>query len=252
MRLIVDNLSVSIGNKKPIDNISFDVDTNEVLSIIGQSGSGKSLTALSIMGLLDPAVFNINGKIVFDGVDILKLPEKKRKSLCLDNIAMIYQNPFNSLMPVERIKKQIIRMYGIKKLKPDFDKICELLEYTGLNPEIIINKYPHELSGGELQRVIIAMSMALDPSVLICDEPTTALDQKTGKQIISLLKKIKEEQGLSVLFISHDLSVVEEIADRIAIMKSGKIVEIGDSEEIFNNPKHDYVKELLEVARLER
>lgn len=250
-RLDVKNLSISVKGHRLVQGIDFSSKENETLAILGESGSGKTLTALSVMGLLDRR-YQVQGEILFDGVDLNQLPETKRKAYALRRIAMIYQNPFRAFSPVEKIQKQVKRIYEIQKEKEDMGKVRELLGYSHLEPKYILEKYPFEMSGGELQRTLIALSMLFEPELLICDEPTTALDVKTGEQVLTMIKTLQEAKGLSVLFISHDLTSVEKIAHRIVVMKEGKIVESGTKEELLTNPKEDYTKLLMEASRLER
>ena len=199
--LEVNNLRITVNSKVLVDNISFKLDENKTLGIIGQSGSGKTLTVLSIMGLLDRKVYKISGNIKFLNKEILGLNEKEIALIRLSDIAMVYQNPFNTFSPVEKINKQLDRIYRIKKLKRDDIKIKKLLEKVSLN-ESYLKKYPHEMSGGELQRMVIVTALLLKPEIIIFDEPTTSLDINTGRSIIKLLKKLKKEEKFSIIFIS--------------------------------------------------
>jgi ABC transporter, ATP-binding protein len=247
--LEVNNLKIAANDKILIDNISFKLNRNETLGIIGQSGSGKTLTVLSTMGLLDRNIYEISGSIKFMGQEILELSEKETALIRLSDIAMVYQNPFNTFSPVEKINKQLDRIYKIKKLKRDDIKIKYLLEKVSLS-ESYLKKYPHEMSGGELQRMVIVTALLLNPEVLICDEPTTSLDIKTGKSIIELLKKLQKEEKFSIIFISHDLDMIEDISDELIVMKSGKIVEKGKASEVINNPEDEYSRKLLKLFKL--
>ncbi len=229
-----------------VDGIDFAINNNEVISIIGESGSGKSLTATAIMGLLDKSL-NKSGEIIFEGKNLLFLKDNQMAKIRLKKIAMIYQNPFNALVPVMTIEKQLEYIYKIQKKNVDWPRIKKLMEEVDLSLEYL-KKYPYELSGGELQRVVIVTAMLLRPKLLICDEPTTALDSQTGLRIISLIQRLKNEYGISVLFISHDLTLARIIADRVLIMKKGKIIEEGPAKEVYNNPKEDYTKELLKAS----
>ena len=247
--LEVNNLKIAANDKILVDNISFKLDENKTLGIIGQSGSGKTLTVLSIMGLLDRKIYGISGSIKFMGKEILELSEKETVLIRLSDIAIVYQNPFNTFSPVEKINKQLDRIYKIKKLKRDDIKIKYLLEKVSLN-ESYLKKYPHEMSGGELQRMVIVTALLLNPEVLICDEPTTSLDVNTGKSIIKLLKKLQKEEKFSIIFISHDLDMIEDISAELIVMKSGKIVEKGKASEVINNPKDEYSRKLLKLFKL--
>lgn len=247
--LEVNNLKISANDKILVDNVSFKLNRNETLGIIGQSGSGKTLTVLSVMGLLDRNIYEVSGSIKFMGKEILELSEKETVLIRLSDIAIVYQNPFNTFSPVEKINKQLDRIYKIKKLKRDDIKIKYLLEKVFLN-ESYLKKYPHEMSGGELQRMVIVTALLLNPEVLICDEPTTSLDIKTGKSIIELLKKLQKEEKFSIIFISHDLDMIEDISDDLIVMKSGKIIEKGKASEVINNPKDEYSRKLLKLFKL--
>lgn len=247
--LEVNNLRITVNSKVLIDNISFKLDENKTLGIIGQSGSGKTLTVLSIMGLLDRKVYKISGNIKFLNKEILGLNEKEIALIRLSDIAMVYQNPFNTFSPVEKINKQLYRIYRIKKLKRDDIKIKKLLEKVSLN-ESYLKKYPHEMSGGELQRMVIVTALLLKPEIIIFDEPTTSLDINTGRSIIKLLKKLKKEEKFSIIFISHDLDMIEDVSDELIVMKNGKIVEKGKALEVINNPKDEYSRKLLKLFKL--
>ena len=247
--LEVNNLRITVNSKVLVDNISFKLDENKTLGIIGQSGSGKTLTVLSIMGLLDRKVYKISGNIKFLNKEILGLNEKEIALIRLSDIAMVYQNPFNTFSPVEKINKQLDRIYKIKKLKRDDIKIKKLLEKVSLN-ESYLKKYPHEMSGGELQRMVIVTALLLKPEIIIFDEPTTSLDINTGRSIIKLLKKLKKEEKFSIIFISHDLDMIEDVSDELIVMKNGKIVEKGKALEVINNPKDEYSRKLLKLFKL--
>ena len=242
-------MRITVNSKVLVDNISFKLDENKTLGIIGQSGSGKTLTVLSIMGLLDRKIYKISGNIKFLNNEILGLNEKEIALIRLSEIAMVYQNPFNTFSPVEKINKQLDRIYKIKKLKRDDIKIKYLLEKVSLS-ESYLKKYPHEMSGGELQRMVIVTALLLKPEIIIFDEPTTSLDINTGRSIIKLLKKLKKEEKFSIIFISHDLNMIEDISDELIVMKNGKIVEKGKALEVINNPKDEYSRKLLKLFKL--
>lgn len=245
----VNDLTISTETKTLVKNVSFSLGENESLGIIGKSGSGKSLTALAIMGLLDRKVFSVKGSIKFFGQNLFELSEKDLVNVRLSKIAFVYQNPFNTFSPVEKINKQINRIYKIKKIKRDNDKIKELLKEVSLN-ESYLNKYPYELSGGELQRLVILTSLLFNPMLLICDEPTTSLDEETGIRIIELLNKIRVKNKLALIFITHDLSIVDKISQKLIIMNDGEIIERGKTFDILKNPKSDYTKKLLVFSKL--
>lgn len=251
--LEVKDLSIEFetnnGTVKAIRGVDFSLSCGESLSIVGESGSGKSVTTRSIMGLLAKNGKVTNGTIMYDGKDLSKISDKEFQHIRGKDIAMIFQDPMTSLDPTMKIGKQIEE--GLIK-HTDFDKekrynrVIELLEQVGIDrPEIRYNQYPHQFSGGMRQRVVIAIALACNPKILICDEPTTALDVTIQAQIIDLIKEIQQKNNLAVIFITHDLGVVANISDRVAVMYAGKIVEIGTSDEVFYHSKHPYTWGLL-------
>lgn len=245
----VTNLKIEASGKVLVDEISFKLSENESLGIIGSSGSGKTLTSLSLMGLLDKETYKISGSIKLFEEEIIGISEKEMAKKRLSEISFVYQNPFNTFSPVEKIKNQFDRIYKIKKLKKDNEKIRRLLEEVSLN-ESHLEKFPYELSGGELQRLVIVTALLLNPKVLICDEPTTALDVEVGEKIIELLNNIRKKEKLSLIFVTHDLSIIGNITERLIIMNNGKIAESGKTEEILRSPKDEYTKKLLSYSRL--
>ena len=255
--LKVENLTVSfnddIGNGIIVDNFSFELNKGEILALVGESGSGKSMTALSIIGLLKKNAV-VGGVIDLDGTNLLELTKKERRSYMGDDIAMIFQEPMTSLNPVMRVGKQVEEMIKLhidafdkKPSKKEMkDKVIEMFEKVDLpEPEKIYRKYPHELSGGMRQRIVIAIALSCQPKILICDEPTTALDVTIQAKIIELIRRIQKERGISVIYITHDLGVVAKVADYVNVMYAGKIVEKGTINEIFYDPKHPYTWGLL-------
>lgn len=252
--LEIINLQTIIKTKQgaiyPVNIIDFDVLKGEILAIVGESGSGKSLTALSIIGLNSDVIsYNSNSEIRFEGKNLLKEKERYLRTVRGNRIAMIFQDPMFSLNPVKKIGKQIaevLHIHNIMSKKASTKRVIELLTQVGIsNPTTRIQSFPHELSGGMRQRVMIAMALACNPEILIADEPTTALDVTIQAQILVLLKKIQSENNLSIILITHDLGVVAEIADRVAVMYSGKIVEQADVFTLFNHPRHPYTVGLL-------
>ena len=230
----INNLNISTSNKTLVSDVSFDIEKSEILALVGESGSGKTLTALSIVDLLPKS---------------LKSNNNATKLIRGKDVGMIFQEPMTSLNPLHTIGKQIgeaIKIHQSLNKSSINSKIIELLNAVELGHFASrLNAYPHQLSGGERQRVMIAMAIANNPKLLIADEPTTALDVTIQAQILKLLEKLKNELGMSVLLITHDLSIVRKIADRVAIMQKGRIVEIGKTIEIMNNPQNDYTKKLL-------
>ena len=251
--LDVKELSVHFGDEKApfkaVDRISYQVNQGEVLGIVGESGSGKSVSSLAVMGLIDfPGRVSAKG-LEFEGKDLLSLPPKEKRELVGADIAMIFQDPMTSLNPAYTVGFQImeaIKAHQGGSKKERRERTLELLRLVGIpDPESRIDVYPHQLSGGMSQRVMIAMAIACKPRLLIADEPTTALDVTIQAQIIDLLKSLKEEYGFSVIFITHDLGVVASIADKVAVMYAGEIIEYATVEEIFYEPCHPYTWSLL-------
>ncbi|MDN5248581.1 MAG: ABC transporter ATP-binding protein [Alphaproteobacteria bacterium] len=233
-----------------VDHISLDIQKGETVALVGESGSGKSATALSILKLHSyPAVQHPSGQIIFKGQDLLCASDKQLHSVRGNDISMIFQEPMTSLNPLHTIEKQIIETLSIHQgLSGNAARVktMELLAQVGIRePEKRLKSFPHELSGGQRQRVMIALALANNPELLIADEPTTALDVTIQAQILQLLLQIKKDTGMSMLFITHDLGVVRGIADRVCVMTQGKIVEVGNTKEIFENPQHPYTKQLL-------
>ncbi|WP_088044177.1 ABC transporter ATP-binding protein [Bacillus sp. EAC] len=233
-----------------IDGVSFDIKKGETLAIVGESGSGKSVTSLSIMGLIPSPPGRIeNGDIKFHNESLLTKTEKEMRAIRGNQISMIFQEPMTSLNPVYKIGDQIIESIILhQKLSKNEAKkeVIRLLNLVGIpEPERRLTQYPHELSGGMRQRVMIAIALACNPEVLIADEPTTALDVTIQNQILALMKKLKRETNMSIMLITHDLGVVAEMADRVVVMYSGQVVEQGDVFTIFENPKHPYTEGLL-------
>jgi microcin C transport system ATP-binding protein len=233
-----------------VDRVSFDVGNGETVALVGESGSGKSVTALSILKLLPyPAARHPSGAIVFKGKDLLPLGERAMQRVRGDDITIVFQEPMSSLNPLHTIEKQIAEILLLHRgLTGDAARarIIEVLTQVGIpDPQTRLASYPHQLSGGQRQRVMIAMALANEPDLLIADEPTTALDVTVQAQIIELLKDIKQRLGMSLLFITHDLGIVRKLADRVCVMKEGKIVEQGEVERVFTAPAHPYTRALL-------
>ncbi|MDX2388481.1 ATP-binding cassette domain-containing protein, partial [Sinorhizobium medicae] len=233
-----------------VDRISFDIKRGETVALVGESGSGKSVSANSILRLLPyPAASHPSGEIVFNGKDLLKVGEDELRHVRGNDVTMIFQEPMTSLNPLHTIEQQIgeiLEIHQNLKGAAARARTLELLDQVGIREaEKRLGAYPHQLSGGQRQRVMIAMALANRPELLIADEPTTALDVTVQAQILELLKSLKDEHGMSMLFITHDLGIVRKIADRVCVMTKGKIVETGPTAEIFANPQHDYTRHLL-------
>ncbi|REG89256.1 ABC transporter ATP-binding protein [Winogradskyella sediminis] len=236
--------------KQIINNISYQIETNEIVAVVGESGSGKSISSLALMGLLPKQISKItSGSILFEDKNLVELSEKEFEAIRGNDIAMIFQEPMSSLNPSMRCGKQveeILQQHFKLSTSEIKSEVLHLFEKVKLpNPKRIYKAYPHEISGGQKQRVMIAMAIACKPKLLIADEPTTALDVTVQKEILELLKTIQTETKMSVLFISHDLSLVSELADRVLVMYRGEIVEQGNTDTIFNHPEHNYTKALI-------
>lgn len=233
------------------------LDEGEIVGIVGESGSGKSMSALAIAGLLSRKHMKKRGQILFDGVDLLTCSRETLRKYQGNDISMVFQEPMTSLNPVKKIGWQVGESLRIHTSLSDDEireKVLKMLANVELSdPEGVYDKYPHELSGGMRQRVMIAAALICEPKILIADEPTTALDVTVQAQIIKLLKKINEKTGTAILFISHDLSVVRRLCTRVLVMYQGRVVETGDVNEVFDNPREDYTKRLIKaIPKMEK
>lgn len=247
--LEVKDLRIRFNENTVLNNISFSLEEKKILGLVGESGSGKSLTSYAIMGLLPKSAVIDAGEIIFKGEDLLKKSPRTLRTLLGKEIAMIFQEPMTSLNPSLTCGEQVLEAILLHENKTRTNakqKVIELFEQVLLpTPERIFKSYPHQLSGGQKQRVMIAMALSCNPSLLIADEPTTALDVTVQKEILSLLKKLQQERAMSVIFISHDLGVIKELCDDVIVMFKGKIIEKNTVSTIFNNPKSAYTKGLI-------
>lgn len=251
--LEVNNLEINFktfaGQVRAIRGVNFNLKKGETLAIVGESGSGKSVTVRSIMRLLANNAIVNSGEILFEGENLLEKSEKSMQAIRGKDIAMIFQDPMTSLNPVMKIGTQIaepIMLHQKKSKKEAFAQAQKILELVGIpNAAERMNHYPHQFSGGQRQRIVIAIALACNPKVLIADEPTTALDVTIQAQILELMKELQHKIDTSIIFITHDLGVVANVADRVAVMYAGKIVETGDVDEIFYNPQHPYTWGLI-------
>lgn len=251
--LEVKNLSVDFiprrSSHPAVDGVSFSMEGGEMLGLVGESGSGKTVTALSIAGLIERSRTETGGEIIFDGRNLLECSRGELREIQGRDIGVIFQEPMTSLNPLIKTGLQVEETLKIHTDLPRSERhrlAIEVMEHVGLpEPEVAYNKYPHQLSGGQRQRAMIASAFISNPKLLICDEPTTALDVTVQAQIIELLRKINELQGVAMLFISHDLNVVRKLCTRVAVMYHGRIVEQGLVNEIFENPQDEYTKRLI-------
>lgn len=251
--LSIRDLSIGIlsasGTHNAVNKISYDVKEGEILGVVGESGCGKTVTNLAIMGLLPKTLYVEGGQILFEGQDLVPMSVKQRNLLTGKKIAMIYQEPLTSLNPLMKIGAQVAEPLKVHEDLPKEEihrRVLQALTEVGLpDPEGMCKLYPHQLSGGQRQRVMIAMATVCRPDLMIADEPTTALDVTVQAQVLSLLKKISKKHGMAIIFISHDLSVIRQIADRVLVMYAGKIVEEAETETILQHPAHPYTKGLI-------
>lgn len=252
--LQVKNLTVALEkdgiNCPLVKNLSYTLGEGQTLAIVGESGCGKTMQALAVMGLL-PSNINVSGgEIIFENKNILNLPPKERRKLNGESIALIFQDALTSLNPVLTIKEHFLEVYKSRTnltAKEAEEKIKELLAQTELPPRVLTS-YPHQLSGGQRQRVMIALALTLNPKLLIADEPTTALDEKTQEQIINLIKTIQQKRKMAVIFITHDLKLAKTVADKIFVLYAGTKIEEASTQELFNNPLHPYTYGLLKAV----
>jgi oligopeptide/dipeptide ABC transporter ATP-binding protein len=251
--LSVENLRVEFGTPAAplvaVDDVTFSIGPGEILGLVGESGSGKSLTSRAIMRLVaDPGRVS-RGRIVFDGRDVLGLSDAELRRFRARDVGMIFQDPFSSLNPVLRVGRQLtetLRFNAGLDRRAARERGLELLHHVGIpDPGGCFDSYPHELSGGMRQRVMIALATAAGPRLLLADEPTTALDVTTQKQILTLLARMRRENGMSILLVSHDFGVIAQMCDRVAVMYGGHIVEAGPVLEVYDNPHHPYTRALL-------
>lgn len=252
--LEVNDLAISFntfnGEVQAVRGVSFEVNKGETLAIVGESGSGKSVTTSALMGLLPKYQAMIkSGQILFEGEDLVKKTNKEMQKIRGEEISMVFQDPMSSLNPTMKVGNQVmeglIKHQNMNRAHAK-KKAIELLDQVGIpEPEIRMSQYPHQFSGGMRQRVVIAIALACNPKILIADEPTTALDVTIQAQILELMKDIQKDTNSAIIFITHDLGVVANVADRVAVMYAGKIVEVGTVDDIFYNPKHPYTWGLL-------
>jgi peptide/nickel transport system ATP-binding protein len=259
--LHVEDLTVSVptrqGPRTILDQVTFDVYPHEVMGLVGESGSGKTMTSLAVMGLLPPAAKVSGGHVWFDRRDLLALSEHERSALRGSHIAMIFQNPRSALNPLIRAGDQVARALRIHQklgVQAAYEAAIELLRHVGIpDAATRARAYPHQLSGGMAQRVLIAMMLACQPRLLIADEPTTGLDVTIQAQIFELIKEVQAETGAALLLITHDLGVVSEVCQRVAVMYGGQVMEVASVTDLFARPQHPYTERLLgSILRVDR
>ena len=240
-----------VRDREAVSGVSLTIHDGEILGLVGESGSGKSVTAMSIAGLLPRRQCTFSGDILLDGKDLLHTDRSELRKIHGREIGVVFQEPMSSMDPLMRVGEQVgeaLRIHTTLTREERKAKVLRAMEDVELqNPEEVYLKYPHELSGGMLQRAMIAAAIVIEPSLLLLDEPTTALDVTIQAQILTLLKKLNSEYGMSMLFISHNLNVVRKLCKNVAVMKQGVLVETGETEEIFHNPQHPYTKKLIDA-----
>jgi oligopeptide/dipeptide ABC transporter ATP-binding protein len=234
---------------RAVDQVDLEIFRGEVFALVGESGCGKTVTALSIMGLIDEPGRIINGDIIFDGISLLSLTEDELNRMRGGRISLIFQDPQARLNPVFTVGSQLAEIFQVhygEPRKAAFERSVKLLENVGIpDPSDRVHAYPHELSGGQAQRVMIAMALALEPELIIADEPTTALDVTIQAQILDLMRELRAEHSTAIILITHDLAVIAGMADRVAVMYAGQIVEQADAEDLYERPLHPYTQDLL-------
>ena len=251
--LEIRDLHVKFHNRdrEAVGGISLTIDDAEIVGLVGESGSGKTVTAMSIAGLLPRKQCSYSGDILLDGKDLLHAQRAELRKLHGRAIGVVFQEPMSSMDPLMKVGEQVGEVLRIHTALPKNDRktlvMNALKEVELQDPEKVFNSYPHELSGGMLQRAMIAAAIVIEPSLLLLDEPTTALDVTIQAQILELLKKLNREKGISMLFISHNLRVVRKLCSRVAVMQRGLLVETGDTDEVFFHPQHPYTRRLIEA-----
>ena len=248
--LTFEALRVAFGPTEVVHGLSFAVEPGQVVALVGESGSGKSVSAMSVLRLLqEPPANYPGGRILWRGEDVLRMDAKRLRKLRGGEVGMVFQEPMTALNPTMTVGRQVeeaLEIHTILDAPARLARVIELFRAVGIpQAESRVTSYPHELSGGQRQRVCIAMALACEPQLLIADEPTTALDVTIQAQILDLLKRLQRERGLAVLFITHDLGLVRELADRVVVMRNGEAVEQGLVSEVFAQPKHPYTRGLL-------
>lgn len=237
------------GTVRAADGVSFEVNTGEILGIVGESGCGKSVTSLSLMGLVDSPGYIADGSVMFDGIDLTELSREELRQYRGNRISMVFQEPSTAMNPVYNIGWQVgepLRIHEDMKKSASRTRAVDLMRQVGIpSPEDRVDDYPHQFSGGMLQRAVISMALACEPDLLIADEPTTALDVTIQAQILDIIKELNDELDMSVIIVTHNLGVVAETCDRVAVMYAGRVVEYGTVHEIFNEPRHPYTQGLI-------
>jgi peptide/nickel transport system ATP-binding protein/oligopeptide transport system ATP-binding protein len=250
VRNIIVDFSTRAGNARVLDKVSLQVEVGKTLGIVGESGCGKSMTALSVMGLVpSPPGKVTSGSVLLDGENLIKADEKRMRQIRGKDVSMVFQEPMTSLNPVFTVGEQIaesLRLHEQMTSKQAWKKATEMIEAVGIpEPAARAKNYPHQMSGGMRQRIMIAMALACSPQLLIADEPTTALDVTVQAQIFDLLQDLQDKTGTAIILITHDMGVIAQMSDHVAVMYAGRVIETGTTEEILSNPQHPYTKGLI-------
>jgi peptide/nickel transport system ATP-binding protein len=247
VKLALRDLRIAFDGRTVVDLDELDLAEEEIVGLVGESGSGKSMTALAVLGLARGLGATVNGSIALDGLELVGLPERRLRDIRGRRVAMIFQSPVSSFSPVFRVGDVFVRALRLHGIGDAQRRAGDALREVLLDPELL-RRYPHQLSGGQAQRIAIALAVALNSEVLLADEPTSALDVTVQAEIVELLRMLREREHMSVLFISHDLAVVSQLCDRVTVMRGGKIVESGSTTAVLNSPSSTYTRELIEAV----
>jgi len=247
VKLALRNLRIAFDGRAVVDLDELDLAQEEIVGLVGESGSGKSITALAVLGLASGIGARVSGSIALDGLEVVGLPERRLRDIRGRRVAMIFQSPVSAFSPVFRVGDVFLRTLRLHRIEDPPQRAHDALREVLLDPGLL-HRYPHQLSGGQAQRIAIALAVALRSEVLLADEPTSALDVTVQEEIVELLRLLRERERMSVLFISHDLAVVSQLCDRVAVMRAGRIVETGSTADVLDSPSNAYTRQLLDAV----